>query len=165
MTLPLEDNFVRDANYYRYVGYQEDNFCIKKLFSQQNINMISRKVSDLLQGVHWTGRPIIVPDTTIAGILSEVYDSYRPETGDIFGRYNVPGSHPENYVLDIVNQTIQIITEDVKTNLGMEENNKKLSVWTTVLGDFNEHNLRAHPVLKIRKRNTNFRGQVSFMNY
>ena len=34
----------------------------------------------------------------------------------------------------------------------MEENNKKLSIWTTVYGDFNAHGLRQHPPIKIRKK-------------
>jgi hypothetical protein len=45
----------------------------------------------------------------------------------------------------------------------MDENNKKLTIWTTVLGDFNEHGLRSYAPIKIRENNIN---KVRFnMNY
>jgi len=34
----------------------------------------------------------------------------------------------------------------------MTENNKKLSIWNSVYGEFNEKGLRAHPPIKIRKK-------------
>jgi hypothetical protein len=41
---------------------------------------------------------------------------------------------------------------DVKGNLGMDDNNSKLTIWTTVLGDFNEHGLQSHPKIKLREK-------------
>lgn len=154
-----------DDNYYRYVGWQESNDCIRKYFSPENIQTISAKVTQLLQGVDPMGRPIVVPYKTICHVLSEIFDSYRPPTGDIYGRYNVPTDEPDNYVQSMIDQTIEIITSDVKNNLEMDENNRKLSIWTTVYGDFNSAGLRQHAPIKVRDKNTNFRGMVSFMNY
>ena len=51
----------------------------------------------------------------------------------------------------MMDEVINIITTDVKVNLGMEENNAKLTVWTTVLEDFNEHGLRSHSKIKLRE--------------
>jgi hypothetical protein len=34
----------------------------------------------------------------------------------------------------------------------MDECNSKLSAWTTILGDFNEHGLRRHAPIKLREK-------------
>ena len=155
-----------DDNFMRYVGWKEDNYCIKKYFSKETIRTISKKITELLQGVDPEGRPIIVPDDKICHMMSQIYDSYRPPTGDIYGRYNVPTGEPLNYVQSMIDQVIEVITNDVRNNLEMEENNRKLSVWTTVYGDgINEHGLRQTPPIKVRDKNTNHRGMVSFMAY
>lgn len=142
-----------DANYMRNVGYQETNDCIRKYYSPETVSMISKKVTQLLQGVNVDNRPIIVPNKTICNIMDSVYYSFRPPTGDIYGRYNVPtGMGPEDYVQSMINQTIEIITNTIRSEMTMEENNRKLTAWTTVYGDFNQHGLRAHPEIKIRKK-------------
>ena len=46
------------------------------------------------------------------------------------------------FLPDIVDESILI----------MEENNKKLTIWTTVFGDFNSHGLRSHAPIKLRER-------------
>ena len=147
---------ITDNNYMKFVGYSENNFCIKKYFSRETADLISYKISELLQGVDPNNRKIIVPHNTIYSIMSSVYENYRPPTGDIYGRYNVPsGIGGDSYVQSMIDQVIEIITADVRTNLGMEENNSKLSIYTTILGDFNQHGLRSHPVIKTRVRRPN----------
>lgn len=140
-------------DFMRYVGYTENNADIKEYFSSNTVRKISKVVTRLLQGVDPKGRPIIVPDETICNVMSEIYDSYRPQTGDIFTRYVVPNGQSEDYIQKMINQVIEIITNDVKVNLGMEEWNSKLSIWSTLYGDFNSQGLRQHPPIKIlRKR-------------
>lgn len=156
---------ITDDNYYRYVGWSESNNCIKDYFKLQTVETISKKISDLLQGVDPSGKRIVVPNSTIYSVLSQIYNSYRPPTGDIYGRYNVPTDTPENYVQDLIDQTIEVIVVDVKNNIGVDEANSKLSIWNTVYGDFNNCGLRQFPPIKIREKNTNFRGMVQFMNY
>jgi hypothetical protein len=102
-------------------------------------------------GVDKQNRPIIVPDKTICSVMSSVYENFRPETGDIFTRYNIPKARSQNYVQQMIDEVINIITTDVKVNLGMDECNRNLSIWTTVLGDFNEHGLRSHSKIKLRE--------------
>ena len=126
--------------------------CIQKLFSKQSIDRISSKITELLQGVDKNNRPIVIPHKTIASVLSAVYENFRPETGDIYGRYNIPKAGGGNYTSRMIDETINIITTDVKVNLGMEKCNENLSIWTTVLGDFNKHGLRQHPPIKLRER-------------
>lgn len=155
-----------DYNFVRHVGYKESNVCIQKYYSPETVKIISKKVTELLQGVDPDNRPIIVPDKTICAVMDNIYTSFRPGTGDIYTRYIIPnGLNYDSYVQDMIDQVIQVITNDVKNNLGMDECNSKLSIWTTVLGDFNEHGLRQHPPIKIRNKTTNNRGMVSFMSY
>ena len=135
----------------KHVGYI-DNICIQNLYSKGNINKISCKITELLMGVNKDNRPIIVPDKTICSVMSAVYENFRPETGDIYSRYNIPKAQETDYIQRIIDEVINIITTDVKVNLGMEEYNKNLSIWTTVLGDFNLHNLRSHSKIKLRER-------------
>lgn len=145
-----------DDNYIKHVGYKENNSCIKKYFDASTVRTISHKVTQLLEGVDPQGRPIIVPSKTICSVMNEIYDSYRPPTGDIFSRYIVPsGTSSESYVQSMIDQVIEVITSDVRNNLGMEECNKKLSIWTTVYGDFNEHGLQQHPKIKVRNKRPN----------
>lgn len=146
------DNSSRDLSYVRHVGYQESNDCIRSFFNPSTVKTISSKVTQLLQGVDPYNRPIIVPDKTIANVMDSVYNNFRPETGDMYARYNIPGNSEDNYIQKMIDETIEIIVSDVKNNIGMEECNRKLSVWTTVLGDFNDKGLRSHPQIKLRKK-------------
>jgi hypothetical protein len=142
-----------DNNYVQHVGYSESNPSIRQYFSSKNINTISRKITQLLEGVDPHNRRIIVPNKTICSVMSSIYENFRPPTGDIYGRYNVPsGIGADSYVQSMIDQTIEVIVSDVRNNLETEENNSKLSIWTTVLGSFNENGLRGHPVIKTREK-------------
>lgn len=138
----------------KYVGFSDYSPGIKDFFSQKTINIISKKVTELLMGVDPNNRPIIVPDDKIAYVMQSIYQNFTPSrAGDLYTRYTIPsGSNDLNYVSQLINQVIAVIYTDVKTNLEMEANNKKLTIWTTVLGDFNTEGLRSHPVIYTQKR-------------
>jgi hypothetical protein len=140
-----------NQNYGRNVGYTDTNSLFKTNYYNINIvNTISKKLTELLQGVDPLNRPIIIPDNTIINIMDSVQQNYRPLTGDIFSRYNIPnGQNSDDYISSMIDQTIEIIYSEVKNNFEIEENNKNLSVWTTLLGDFNEQGLRSVPPIKI----------------
>ena len=143
-----------DDNYMRNVGYSEDNQpnpeCIEKLFAPETIKIVSHKITELLMGVDPQNRPIKVPDSTICGVISQVQIAYQPPVGDIYTRYIIPtGLGPKDYIQDIINRSIEIITNTVRTEMEMDQNNQKLTIWTTVYGDFNEHQLRQHPPIKV----------------
>jgi hypothetical protein len=153
---------ILDENLIKYVGYNQSE-CSKKFFSQHNIDKISCKITELLEGVDIKNRHIIVPDKIISSVMNSVYQNFRPEIGDIYTRYIIPSTSPVNNMQSMIDQTINIITTDIKVNMGMDECNSKLSIWTTILGDFNKHGLRSHPPIKLRMN----RGkQMAFnMNY
>ena len=148
-----EEGYICDDNYVKYVGYKQDNACINEYFNLKTVRTISNKVTELLQGVDPDNRPIIVPDKTICDMMSSIYNTYRPPTGDIYSRYIIPsGTNSDDYVQNMIDQTIEVITSDVRNNLGMDEINQNLTIWTTVYGDFNRHGLRQVPPIKIRNK-------------
>jgi hypothetical protein len=138
-------------NFTRYPGYQDTSVALQKNFFNINtVNTISNKLTELLMGVDPMNRRIIIPNDSIKNIMDSVYLNFRPETGDIFTRYIMPtGLNSDDYVQSMIDQTIEIIYDQVKNNLEMDQHNKSLSVWTTVLGDFNDRGLRSFPPIKI----------------
>ena len=152
----ISNGDIGDLNFMKYVGWKGGNKYIKKYFSKETVDLISRKIKELTLGVDPHNMPIKVPDENISLIMSSVYDSFKPPTGDIYSRYIIPsGMSPESYIQQMINQTIQIITSQITTTLKTEEYNKSLTIWTTVLGDFNEKGLRSHAPIKIRRRRPN----------
>ena len=103
-------------------------------------------------GVDPFNRPILVPANTICNIMSNIYISFRPETGDIYSRYIIPKNSQQSDVQNMIDQVIEVIVSQVKDDLEMRENNAKLTAWTTVLGDFNLHGLTQTPPIKTRQR-------------
>ena len=142
-----------DNNYYRYVGWDKTaNNITLILFNEANLRKIQEKISQLTIGVAPENKRIIVPITSISGIISSVYENYRPETGGIYSRYTIASESPYEYCNNIINQSIEIIVSQINSTYGMIENNKKLTVWTTVLGDFNTHGLRSHSQIKVLEK-------------
>lgn len=152
-----------NSSFLRNVGYAEYNDYAKRLFSDETINIISKKVTELTKGVHPSGRPIVVPNDKIAYVIDTIYQDYRPPTQDIYGRYNIPLTESGSYYNSIVNQTIELITSDIRNTIETDIKNSKLSVWTTILGDFNAEGLRAYPPIKTRERK--WQSAFFFENY
>lgn len=144
------DGDLFNDEFIKHVGYNY-SYNMNSFFSKNNIKKISRKITELLMGVDKYNRRIIVPDKTIKSVMSSVYHNFTPEIGDIFGRYNIPKINDVDNIQMMIDEVINIITTDVKVNLGMDECNQKLTVWTTVLGDFNEHGLRSHSKIKLKE--------------
>lgn len=156
-----------DENYLKYVGWEysaENRKCYEELWSECNLDKMQKKITQLLQGVDPNGRNIIVTKENICHILSEVYSSHRPQVGDIYSRYIQSGIEgPRNDVRDIIDRAVQIIVSQVRNELGMIECNSKLTVWNSLLGDFNEQGLRAHPPIKLNnRRSTRFQFNMNY---
>lgn len=142
-----------DDNYLKHVGYSENNDEIKKYFDMETVRIISKKVTELTMGVDTQNRPIVVPQSTICSVMNDIYSNYQMPTGDIYSRYNIPsGDTSDSYRQNMIDMVIEVIVSDIRNNLGIEENNKKLSIWNTVYGDFNSENLRQHAPIKIRNK-------------
>lgn len=130
----------------------------QEVFTENVINTISRKITDLLQGVDPKGRDIVVSPENICGILSAVSDNFF-NVGDIGGIntvFQIPTqngniSNKDKVILRVINLIVSFIRDDT----ARIECNKSLTVWTSVYGDFNEHGLRAHPPLKTKVNDVN----------
>jgi hypothetical protein len=136
----------------RYVGYEKDYNLNAFIFTEENVNTIQREVSRLLRGVDPQGRIIKVTRDVIIKSLDNITQGYNPETGAPYGRYMFDEDCRRNDAAAIVAQTINFIASAVKTDIEIQDANSKLTVWTTVLGDFNEHGLRSHSDIKVRER-------------
>lgn len=133
-----------DINSERYVGWDPNGLGYGILMSDVTVTIVSNKCTELLAGVHPEGRPIIFPKESIVNVLDSVYQSHRPQVGDIHSRYIQANITQRNDVVEMINRAIKIITSQVRNEYEIAEQNSKLSRWTTVYGDFNQHGLRQY---------------------
>ena len=146
--------------YIKHVGYTNSNPAISTYFSQQTVDFISKNVTEYLKCIRPAG--IIVPCHIITNVMNDVYESFRPPTGDIYTRYAIP-TDVKGYVQDMIDQTIKIIVSNVKDNLLTEQQNSKLSIWSSLYGTFNPHGLIQHAPIKVLNKHPR-RGLFN-MNY
>ena len=156
-----------DFGYQSFVCWENtsaNNAGLKFLYSVENLTNLQKIITKSLTGVHPEGKDIIVPIENIANALSNIYqNANRTQIGDIYSRYIIPQATPRNDIETINKQTIQVIVNMLRVQFETEENNKKLTVWNTVYGDFNKEGLRAHPPIKLRNRHPQY---MAFnMNY
>ena len=124
----------------------------QQLWDESRLRMIQQKLTQLLDGVSPDGRPIIVPIDTIGNVMYQCYKTNRPKVGDIYSRYIISGiEDTRNDIRDITDRAINIIMSQIRNEYDIIESNRKLTVWNTVLGDFNKEGLRSHAPIKIRK--------------
>jgi hypothetical protein len=153
--VPIEREYEEKIDPNQYVGWQtitEWNPLTTKLFSRKTVNVIKEKVSEYLIGVDPKGRKIIPSDRVVVTALYGVFYNHVPQTGDIYGKYLVVDQTLRDDYAYIVDKTISMLVQGIRSDLGMQEENEKLTIWTTVLGDFNEHGLRQYPPIKIRNK-------------
>ena len=157
--------YTMDTNYSKHVlwGSTLDDSDLmggyNKLFSKQNVDMISKQVSLLLDGVDPQGRQIIYPDDKIVHVLNQLYENSKgKKIGDIFSRFHISGTdQARDDVLEINQQTINLIYTTIKNEIEMIECNNKLDKFDTIFGDHNRLGLRRHPKIyatRQRKPNT-----------
>jgi hypothetical protein len=156
-----------DNGFKQHVGWSETikdhpNYC--ELWGSKKLLQIQQKITQLLEGLRSDGRQIIVPVSTIGNVMSQVYETHRPQVGDIYSRYiqeDVESERNDNR--DIVDRTIEIVVTQIRNEYEIAQNNNKLTIWSTLYGDFNKQGLRAHPPIKIRKRRSD--RMMFHMNY
>lgn len=125
----------------RYTGRD----CVNPIFDKNVLNYISKMVTLNLRGVDVKNRDIIVPDKTISNVLDSVYNNYTPSVGGLYSQQSFHTKYEH-----IIANTINIIVDDVSYNIARDTCNSKLTIWSTLLGDFNDHKLRSHPPIKLR---------------
>jgi len=144
---------LKNDNHNRYVLYEATESTFENvLFSEKNLQYIGDKVSEKMACL---GRPVILTMKTISSAVSTVLNTYQPQLGDIFSIYQIPAEKCRNDIWTINEQSIELIYKQLKTEFEIDENNKKLTVWTTILGDFNEHGLRQYSTLRLNHKPIN----------
>jgi hypothetical protein len=154
------DNRIGDLyndNYNRYVAYDQNiSPGVNYLFSDENLDMLSKTLYDLLKCLRKDGRPIVVTRPVIAKVLSQVQSvTVPPNIGDMYTMYTIPQDRIRDDITRYNEMTIELIYTQIKTEYEMVENNKKLTIWTTQLGDFNEHGLRQYYTIKLNNKPLN----------
>ena len=164
----MDPNFANpnDWQNMRYVGWQQSNQNqgMECLFSDENIQRISSKITELLEGVDREGKTSIVTDRVISSVLSSIVsNTRRGGIGDIHSRYIIPQQEPGYATTNIINRTIETIVSYIKAQEGMIETNESLSIWNSILGGQNKLGLMPHSKIKLRERHGQ---QMAFnMNY
>ena len=136
----------------KYVGSKkDDNIIVREFFSKKSVDEISKQCTLQLKGIDEQGRDIIIPDKRILEVMNTVEQSYNFATG-----FDAPVITPEGYIQNMINESIERIVYDVSNTLQIEQCNRKKTVWTTVLGDFNKEKLQSHSKIKIRHKHPSF---------
>lgn len=142
-------------NYLKYVGYGENAgsfITVKKLFSDEVTNLISKKITELTKGLRQDKKLIVVTKKVICDVLSSIYSNFRPKTGDIYSRYTILDKEEKSQFEQIIDITIEVIYSSLKNEYEIDKCNKNLTIWNSLLGDFNKQGLRPHAPIKIRKK-------------
>lgn len=158
--LQTYQNDPNNSAYNAFVGWENtvsQDCGVETLFSGETVEAISQAITRALDGVDPHQKRIRVANDKIVNVLSNMYiNSTRPRVGDIHSRYIIPQSEPRCDLRSIINQTINVIVRSIRDEIETTENNKKLSVWSSVYGDFNKEGLRAHAPIKIRRRHPQY---------
>lgn len=153
---PSDTNTSKDNTYINYfqqtqfVGSNSnDNMYIYEFFSQNVVDFISNKCTQLLEGIDEKGREIVLPDKRIFEVMNTVYSSYSFPTG-----FDATISK-EKYIQNMIGDVIARIVYDVKNTVQYEQCTNKYTIWTSLYGDFNKEKLRQHAPIKILKNRPN----------
>lgn len=140
-----KDPYIYEMKYGGHFTNIESSNPMTSYFSQENVDMISKKLTELLDGVDPQGRKMIIPDKTIRSLLGAVYDA-RP-------------GNPRDMV-DIVMNTI--VTQ-VKDETEIIAQNNKLSQWVVQYNG--DYGIKAYPEQKRQIRRRRPTPNLFHMNY
>lgn len=139
----------------QYVGWftvADSNPLVQRLFTKTTLRVIQQKTSEYLSGIQQNGKRVIPSERVVVAAMYGIFKNFHPTTGDIYGKYLVTDQIGRDDYSYIVDQTISLLVQGIRDEMGMVENNQKLTIWNTVLGDFNAHGLRQYPPLKINNK-------------
>ena len=151
----IEKRYDRRVDFNQFVGWDQQaswNILLDKLFSEYTIKLIQNKTAYYLDGVDKKGRRIMPSENVVETALLGIFKDYRPRTGDIYGKYSVVNPNDRDDYKYIVDMTISLLVREIRNDIERSQNNEKLTIWTTLLGDFNEHGLRQYPPIKLRNK-------------
>jgi hypothetical protein len=119
------------------------------VFSDINLTNIQNQILKITREKIGTG--YLVPKDKIVFVLSSLYENLTTTTGDPITRENVP-YNSEARSDKVTLTTINFIVTHILNEVRQKTCNENLTVWTTVLGEGNSHNLRSHSHIKVREQ-------------
>jgi hypothetical protein len=122
------NNFITESGYV----YTDVDDSTRLLFSNQHLNMIQSKITQLLDGVHPEGKNIVVTTKNISSVLYSIYNNNRSDN------------------TAMTDTAIELICENVRTEFITIKQNNKLNIWDTVFDG--TKGMRQHPPIKLRER-------------
>lgn len=143
-----------DYNNYRHVISDHD-YKSEHFFNNQIVDMISKKCTELLQGVDRLNRNIKISKENIINVMNSVYYNYTPENVNIHSRHVIEKQNSQSSINKIIDIVINILVTKVKTQMGIDECNSKLSKFNINIGDNNLTETRSYPKPKIREKTRN----------
>jgi hypothetical protein len=117
-------------------------------FSKDNMKFLSEQITQLLKK---NGQNMKVTDEVLGGVMSDVFRDNSPHIGDIYSLFTIPDRYGRDDVHQMNTRTIFIIVNTILDEIQTIHYNRSLTVWSTVLGDFNEQGLRSHDILKTKE--------------
>jgi hypothetical protein len=141
-------NELKMPNYGRYVGVEQISI-YDELYNDKVVCNIQRFLAEKLRPFEKDKKKVVIDKEIIISVMQNIISARIPNVGNIYTHYIIPNE--EDDISDIINRTIQVLYSDIKNEMEMEQNNSKLTIWSTLYGDFNKHGLRAHAPVKIRK--------------
>lgn len=142
---------INTPNFGRYVGGATQEFQYQNYyFNDGMVCNIQNYLAEALRPYEKEKRKVIVSKEIIITVMQKIISDRIPTVGNIYTHTVMP-TLSNTDTMDVVNRTIQVIYTNLKNEMEMEMTNSKLSVWSTLYGEFNKEGLRSHPPVKIRK--------------
>lgn len=140
-----------DNRYLAYVGY--DKFAQwsdpnSYFFSTQNMEALRKEIMERLKP---TGQNIRVTDEVLSNVMSNIASNNNPVIGDIHTRFVVPNARARDDLASFNEQVITVIVNTIMDEYETTKLNQRLSIWSTVYGNFNPEGLRAHSKIKYKE--------------
>lgn len=136
---------------------------IEFLLKPENIKRIQDKTTELLAGV-MKNRTIVVSEKVISDVLAQIYaDWHGTQVGSIYDRYIQNPEETRDDLRDMTDMCIEVIVANIRNEVEITQNNQNLSIWNSVLGNFNKHGLMPHDAIKLNKKRPS--GCLINMNY
>jgi len=152
-TVNLNAEYDERIDMSQYVGWNtviEWSSVPRQLFTKRTVRIIQQKVYEYL--LRALDKKIAPSERIVIIALYGVFENHIPRTGDIYGKFLVVDETQQDDYGYIVDKTISLLIDGIRNDIEMAEANSKLTIWNTVLGDFNENGLRQFPPIKLRNR-------------
>ena len=140
-----------DDNFRRFIGWEKNGPAqggYDIFFGEENIDWLMKTIHKQL-GLR--GYNMVVTSRVLSGVMSSVWRSNVPVVGDIYTIFNIPNSTARNDIYQLNGRVIATIVNTIIDEMENTKVNESLTKWTTVYGDFNEHGLRSHDIVKVKE--------------